>query len=236
MDDQPSRLLTYEAILGPLGHRLVTASSGVEALQRLMEREFAVILLDVSMPGMDGFETARLIHEHPRFEGTPIIFVTGVHVSELDRLKGYELGAVDYVYVPVVPEILRSKVAGAGRAALPAHASCSASTRRCRRRTPSSMRPTRTLQREKARELASLNRSLEEANRELAAGNEKLMREIAERRRAQQELLEADRRKDDFLAILGARAAQSARADPRPRSRSCSARDRTIRRWSACAT
>ena len=72
VDDQPSRLLTYEAILSPLGHRLVTASSGEEALKRLMDGEFAVILLDVSMPGMDGFETARLIHEHPRFEATPV--------------------------------------------------------------------------------------------------------------------------------------------------------------------
>ncbi|HEY8265958.1 MAG TPA: response regulator [Steroidobacteraceae bacterium] len=202
VDDQQSRLLTYEAILGPLGHRLVTASSGVEALQRLMEREFAVILLDVSMPGMDGFETARLIHDHPRFEGTPIIFVTGVHVSELDRLKGYRLGAVDYVYVPVVPEILRSKVA----VLVELH-----SQRMELQRLNASLSQANAeldaanqeLQREKARELANLNRSLEEANRELAAGNEKLMREIAERRRAQQELLEADHRKDDFLAILG---------------------------------
>ena len=180
VDDQPSRLMTYEAILGPLGHHLVTASSGVEALKRLMDGEFAVILLDVSMPGMDGFETARLIHEHPRFEGTPIIFVTGVHVSELDRLKGYKLGAVDYVHVPVVPEILRSKVA----VLVELH---------CQRlelkRLNESLSQTnaeldaanRELQREKARELAKLNRSLEEANREL---------------------LDADRRKDDFLAIL----------------------------------
>ncbi len=202
VDDQQSRLLTYEAILAPLGHRLVTASSGVEALQRLMEREFAVILLDVSMPEMDGFETAQLIHDHPRFEGTPIIFVTGVHVSELDRLKGYELGAVDYVYVPVVPEILRSKVA----VLVELH---------CQRRELQLLNASlslanaeleaanEALRREKARELDHLNRSLEEANRELAAGNEKLMREIAERRRAQQELVEADHRKDDFLAILG---------------------------------
>ena len=180
VDDQQARLMTYEAILGPLGHRLVTASSGVEALKRLMDGEFAVILLDVSMPGMDGFETARLIHEHPRFEVTPIIFVTGVHVSELDRLKGYKLGAVDYVHVPVVPEILRSKVA----VLVELH---------CQRlelkRLNESLSQTNTeldaanreLQREKARELAKLNRSLEDANREL---------------------LDADRRKDDFLAIL----------------------------------
>ena len=160
VDDQQSRLLTYEAILGPLGHRLVTASSGVEALQRLMEREFAVILLDVSMPGMDGFETARLIHDHPRFEGTPIIFVTGVHVSELDRLKGYGLGAVDYVYVPVVPEILRSKVA----VLVELH-----SQRMELQRLNASLSQAnaeldaanRELQREKARELAHLNRSLD---------------------------------------------------------------------------
>ena len=69
-----------------------------------------MVLLDVSMPGMDGFETAAMIHDHPRFETTPIIFVTGVHVTEFDRLKGYKLGAVDYVSMPVVPEILRSKV------------------------------------------------------------------------------------------------------------------------------
>src|SRR5438045_9597977 len=75
-----------------------------------MVNVFAVILLDVNMPEMDGFETAALIHEHPRFEKTPIIFVTAVHVTDLDRLKGYELGAVDYVYVPVIPGILRGKV------------------------------------------------------------------------------------------------------------------------------
>src|SRR5690606_15185946 len=111
VDDQPGRLLSYESILADLGQNLVRARSGLEALEKLMKDEFAVVLLDVSMPGMDGFETASLIHEHPRFEKTPIIFVTGVHVSELDRLKGYKLGAVDSVYIPVVPEVLRSKVA-----------------------------------------------------------------------------------------------------------------------------
>ena len=78
VDDQPSRLLSYAAILGGLGLDLVSARSGPEALMRLMEREFAVVLLDVSMPGMDGFETAATIHDHPRFERTPIIFVTAV--------------------------------------------------------------------------------------------------------------------------------------------------------------
>jgi PAS domain S-box-containing protein len=111
VDDQPARLLTYEAILSNLDLEFVRALSGLEALQRLMEQDFALIVLDVSMPGMDGFEAARLIREHPRFERTPIIFVTGVHISELDRLKGYEVGAIDYISVPIVPEILRSKVA-----------------------------------------------------------------------------------------------------------------------------
>ena len=111
VDDHPGQLLSHEAILRELGERLVTARSGREALQRLMDEDFAVILLDVNMPDMDGFETASLIHQHPRFEKTPIVFVTGAHPTTLDRLKGYRVGAVDYVEVPVVPEILRSKVA-----------------------------------------------------------------------------------------------------------------------------
>jgi PAS domain S-box-containing protein len=111
VDDQPARLLAYEAVLHGLGVHCVRALSGPQALERLLEQEFAAILLDVNMPEMDGFEVARLVREHPRLERTPIIFVTAVNVSELDRLKGYELGAIDYIAVPVVPEILRSKVA-----------------------------------------------------------------------------------------------------------------------------
>jgi two-component sensor histidine kinase len=111
VDDQPSQLLSHAVILRELGERLVTARSGREALQKLMDEDFAVILLDVNMPDMDGFETAGLIHQHPRFERTPIVFVTAAQASTLDRLTGYRLGAVDYVEVPVVPEILRSKVA-----------------------------------------------------------------------------------------------------------------------------
>ena len=94
VDDQAGRLLTYRAILEPLGEVLVEARSGVEALRRLMDDDFALILLDVNMPGMDGFETASLIHQHPRFEKTPIIFVTAVNVSDLDRMRGYKLGTV----------------------------------------------------------------------------------------------------------------------------------------------
>jgi two-component sensor histidine kinase/CheY-like chemotaxis protein len=111
VDDQPNQLASHEAILRDLGEKLVTARSGREALQKLMDEDFAVILLDVNMPDMDGFETASLIHQHPRFERTSIVFVTAAQATTLDRLKGYRLGAVDYVEVPVVPEILRSKVA-----------------------------------------------------------------------------------------------------------------------------
>jgi PAS domain S-box-containing protein len=111
VDDQPARLLTYESILEGVGVSCIRAQSGTEALERLLKDSFAVILLDVSTPDMDGFETARRIREHPRFEHTPIIFVTGVQVSALDTLKGYEVGAIDYIAVPLVPQILRSKVA-----------------------------------------------------------------------------------------------------------------------------
>jgi PAS domain S-box-containing protein len=111
VDDQPARLVTYETILASLPVRTVRASSGNEALQQLLRQDFAAILLDVNMPDMDGFEVARLIRGHPRLERTPIIFVTGAEVSTLDQLKGYEVGAIDYISVPIIAEILRSKVA-----------------------------------------------------------------------------------------------------------------------------
>jgi len=111
VDDQPARLLTYEAMLAGLEVRCVRTMSGDEALQQLLKQDFAAVLLDVNMPGMDGFEVARLIRGHPRLERTPIIFVTGAEVTALEQLKGYEVGAIDYISVPIVPEILRSKVA-----------------------------------------------------------------------------------------------------------------------------
>jgi len=180
VDDQPARLLSYQYILQPLQQELVCARSGAEALEQLMGGEFALILLDVSMPGMDGFETAAMIHDHPRFERTPIIFVTGVHDTEFDRLKGYKLGAVDYVSVPVVPEILRSKVA----VLIELH---------CKRR-----------------DLQRLNQNLTEANRALAEANTNLQLEKTRELEALNQSLqatnhalkEADRRKDEFLAIL----------------------------------
>ncbi len=201
IDDQPARLLSYEAILAELGHTLVRAGSGVEGLQRLMERDFALVLLDVSMPVMDGFETASLIHQHPRYEKLPIIFVTGVNVTELDRLKGYKLGAVDYVYIPIVPEILRSKVSVLVELY-------------CKRRDLQSLNTTleranrelaeanAALQASTALKLQEMNRVLESANSELARTNSVLRSEVDERKRAETALLEADRRKDEFLAML----------------------------------
>ena len=110
VDDQPGKLLAHEAILSELGQRIIKARNGVEALGQLLKHDFAVILLDVNMPNMDGFETAAMIRQRPRFEKTPIIFITGYNTTDLDRLKGYELGAVDYLFLPVVPQVLKAKV------------------------------------------------------------------------------------------------------------------------------
>lgn len=173
VDDQPSRLLSYESVLEDLGQNLISAHSGEQALQRLLEDDFAVILLDVSMPGMDGFETAAMIHDHPRFESIPIIFVTGVHDSEFDALKGYRLGAVDYVSIPIVPEILRSKVSVLVELYM--------QRRELQRLNKSLAEANTTLQAEKAQELERVNQNLEQANAALR---------------------DADRHKDEFIAIL----------------------------------
>lgn len=110
VDDQPGKLLSYEAILAPLGEKLLKANSGREALEHLLRTDVAVVLMDVSMPEMDGFQLADMIREHPRFQQTAIIFISAVHLTDVDRLKGYERGAVDYISVPVIPELLRAKV------------------------------------------------------------------------------------------------------------------------------
>ena len=110
VDDQPGKLLSYEVILKNLGENLIKAQSGSEALQHLLKTEIAVILIDVCMPDLDGFELAALIRGHPRCEKTAIIFISAVQLTDMDRLRGYEMGAVDYVPVPVVPEVLRAKV------------------------------------------------------------------------------------------------------------------------------
>ena len=110
VDDQPAKLLAYEVILKELGENLVAVASGREALEYLLKNEVAVILVDVCMPELDGFELAAMIREHPRFQKTAMIFISAIQVSDIDRLRGYEMGAVDYVPVPVVPEVLRAKI------------------------------------------------------------------------------------------------------------------------------
>ena len=110
VDDRPENLLALEAILEPLGQRVVRATSGEDALRQLLEREFAVILLDVQMPGMNGFETARLIKSRERTRYVPIIFLTAISKDETYVFTGYSVGAVDYIFKPFQPEILRSKV------------------------------------------------------------------------------------------------------------------------------
>jgi len=110
VDDQPGKLLSYEAILGELGENLIKATSGRQALDLLLKNDIAVVLMDVSMPEIDGFELADMIRQHPRFQQTAIIFISGIHLTDLDRLQGYQRGAVDYISVPVNPELLRAKV------------------------------------------------------------------------------------------------------------------------------
>jgi signal transduction histidine kinase len=110
VDDQPAKLLSYEVILEELGENLIKAGSAREALEQLLRNEIAVVLTDVSMPETDGFELAAMIREHPRFQRTAIIFVSAIHLTDPDRLRGYAAGAVDYLPVPLVPELMRAKV------------------------------------------------------------------------------------------------------------------------------
>jgi signal transduction histidine kinase len=162
VDDQPAKLLSYETVLSSLGETLITASSATEALQCLLANEIAVVLVDVCMPDLDGYELAAMIRQHPRFQETAIIFVSAVMLNDLDRLRGYECGAVDYVPVPVVPEILRAKVSVFA-------------------------------------DLYRKTRALERLNNELE-------QRVAERTSALEAttaaLQDADRRKDEFLAML----------------------------------
>jgi signal transduction histidine kinase len=162
VDDQPAKLLTYESILGELGENLIKVSSATEALECLLRHDIAVVLVDVVMPELDGYELAAMIRQHPRFQQTSIIFVSALLLTDLDRLRGYECGAVDYVPVPVVPEILRAKV------------SVFADLYR------------------KTRALERLNAELEQRVAERTAALEATTAALQE----------ADRRKDEFLAIL----------------------------------
>jgi CheY-like chemotaxis protein len=110
VDDKEENLEALEAILTDPMLRLVMVRSGHEALKKLLNEEFAVILMDASMPVMDGFETARTIRSRAKTRSTPIIFVTAIHKDSLNALTGYSVGAVDYVFKPLVPEVLRAKV------------------------------------------------------------------------------------------------------------------------------
>lgn len=169
VDDQPGKLLTYEAMLSSLGENLIVANSGREALEHLLKTEITVILMDVSMPDLDGFELAEMIRAHPRYDRTAIIFVSAVHLTDLDRLKGYDSGAVDYVSVPVIPDLLRAKV-----------------------------RVFTDLYR-KTREAEQLTRELERRVQERTAELEASMQQQSA---LAEQLLYADRRKDEFLALL----------------------------------
>lgn len=111
VDDEPAKLLAYEAILGDLDANLIKANSAAQAMNLLLKNDIAVVLMDVSMPDMDGFQLASVIREHPRFHKTAILFISGVHLTDSDRIHGYRSGAVDYISVPVIPEVLRAKIA-----------------------------------------------------------------------------------------------------------------------------
>src|SRR5262249_15333985 len=110
VDDQPAKLLSYEVILRDLGENLIKAGSAKGAFEQLLKTDIAIVLVDVCMPDLDGFQLASMIRDHPRFQRTAIIFVSAIHLTEIDYMRGYEVGAVAYVPVPVVPEVLRAKV------------------------------------------------------------------------------------------------------------------------------
>jgi signal transduction histidine kinase len=110
VDDTPAKLLSYEATLQSLGENLIKAGSAREALEHLLKEDIAIVISDVCMPELDGFELARMIRNHPRFQDTAIIFISAVALTDPDRVKGYSYGAVDYLVVPVIPELLRAKV------------------------------------------------------------------------------------------------------------------------------
>jgi signal transduction histidine kinase len=175
VDDNDTNLIAIEAALQPLGRKLVLARSGVEALARLLEQDFALIILDVAMPGMDGFETARLVRSRARNRATPIIFITGLSWQDDEILKGYELGAFDFMTKPVRPEVLRAK------------ASVFIELQE------------RTLElHQKAEQLRAAQARAHE--RELTMQRKRFEAEVLERQ--MQQMAEADRRKDEFLAIL----------------------------------
>src|SRR5262245_54732138 len=158
VDDEPANLHALQAVLDPLGQNLVTATSGTEALRRVLERDFAVILLDVQMPDMSGIEAAAMIRERERSKTTPIIFLTGVVKTAEMMFKGYSAGAVDYLMKPVVSGVLRAKVEVFVELARSNHALQEEIAERARI----------------AAEIAKLNMALEQRNEDLTAANSDL--------------------------------------------------------------
>lgn len=203
VDDNPRNLLAIDAALGHFQGRIVKAKSGEDALRALLRQDFAVILLDVQMPGLDGFETARLIRTRERCRHTPIIFVTAFDQKRDDVLRGYELGAIDFLFKPIMPEILRAKVAGFVE--LRKHVAEIARQEKLLREHERREQEDR-LAEEKRRWEADLLRKHAEENARRA---EQLALMVYEREKAQAELTSAyrelertDRRKSEFLATL----------------------------------
>ncbi len=163
VDDQPAKLMSHEVVLRELGETLLTASSAQEAFEHLLRNDVAVVLIDVIMPDLDGFELAQMIRAHPRFQTIAIIFVSAIALTDIDRIKGYEHGAVDYVPVPVVPEVLRAKV----------------------RVFSELYRKTRQLENLNA----ELERRVEERTTELAQANAELEHRVEERTREREQAL-----------------------------------------------
>ncbi len=128
VDDQPRNLLALEAVLGRLGQELVWAHSGEDALRRLLKDDYALLLLDVNLPGISGFELADMLRQRDKTRELPIIFISGISKSDAEVQRGYELGATDYVLKPFVPEILRAKVANIVEQALSRQARAAASS------------------------------------------------------------------------------------------------------------
>jgi signal transduction histidine kinase len=189
VDDNQSNLVAIEVALANLASRLVKASSGEEALRYLLHEDFAVILLDVQMPSMDGFETARLIRARQRTRHVPIIFVTGFDQQDEDVLEGYGLGAVDFLFKPIVPEVLRAKVGVFVE---------------LKRRSDEIARQAELL---RQHERLELQRRLEEERQRwesdlLRRQMEEQRRLAAEVARVNEQLKQADRRKDEFIAML----------------------------------
>lgn len=210
VDDNPANLLAIEAALCDLGARLVTVRSGAEALRCMLERDFALVLLDVHMPGMDGFETAKLLRGRRRSRHVPIVFVTAYDQTDARVLEGYALGAVDFLFKPIVPEILRAKAT--------VFVALQQRTAEVRRQAEELHRHQiaealhRIEQERRAWEQGVLRQQVVEQTRvteELAEKAEELARTIAEREAAEHaltrtnaQLAAADRRKDEFIATL----------------------------------